>query len=139
MIRSDCRGLGLKIPAPNRSMSNREAPVAIISIAQQAKPKVMGQSADFLAQLKMKSTVVVTMFFSNRSSIQAGKINLPLQNLGPVEGAFLDDPDVSNDQDAEEHDHLEKAKKRELPVNDGPGEQENGIHIKNHEENSNDV
>ena len=72
MIRSDCRGLGRKIPAPNRSMSKRDAPVAIISIAQQAKPNVIGQMADFRAQLKRKSTVVVMMFFSKRSSIHAG-------------------------------------------------------------------
>src|SRR5262245_29600074 len=59
IIRSDWRGLGRKTPAPNRSMSKREAPVAIISIAQHASPKVIGQSADLRAQLKTKSTVVV--------------------------------------------------------------------------------
>src|SRR6266700_7635352 len=32
-------------------MSKRPAPVAIISIAQQARPKVIGQSADLRAQL----------------------------------------------------------------------------------------
>jgi hypothetical protein len=53
MIRSDCLGLGRKIPAPNRSISNLEAPVAIISMAQQASPNVIGHSADFRAQLKM--------------------------------------------------------------------------------------
>jgi hypothetical protein len=53
-------------------MSKRDAPVAIISIAQHASPKVIGQRADFRAQLKMKSTLVVMMFFSNRSSIHAG-------------------------------------------------------------------
>src|SRR6266550_4544162 len=58
IIRSDCRGLGRKTPAPKRSMSKRDAPVAIISIAQQARPNVIGQSADLRAQLKTKSTVV---------------------------------------------------------------------------------
>ena len=29
---------------PNREMSNREAPVAIISMAQHARPKVTGHS-----------------------------------------------------------------------------------------------
>src|SRR5262247_1413147 len=72
MMRSDCRGLGRKIPAPKRSMSKREAPVAIISIAQQANPNVIGQRADLRAQLNTKSTVVVMIFFSNRSSIHAG-------------------------------------------------------------------
>src|SRR6266851_4295584 len=61
IIRSDCRGLGRKTPAPKRSMSKRDAPVAIISIAQHARPNVIGQSADLRAQLKTKSTVVETI------------------------------------------------------------------------------
>src|SRR6185295_6160977 len=61
IIRSDCRGLGRKTPAPKRSMSKRDAPVAIISMAQQASPNVIGQSADLRAQLKTKSTVDVMM------------------------------------------------------------------------------
>src|ERR1051325_2081258 len=56
MIRSLWRGLGRKTPAPNRSMSNREAPVAIISIAQQARPNVIGQMADLRAQLTPNCT-----------------------------------------------------------------------------------
>ena len=46
---------------PNRSTSNREAKVAIISIAQQARPKVTGQIGDFRAQLKIFSVEVVTI------------------------------------------------------------------------------
>src|ERR1700739_4355986 len=72
IIRSDWRGLGRNMPAPKRSISKREAPVAIISIAQQAKPNVIGHIADLRAQLKTKSTVVVMIFFSKRSSIHAG-------------------------------------------------------------------
>ena len=59
IMRSDWRGLGRKTPAPKRSRSNREAPVAIISMAQQARPNVIGHSADLRAQLKTKSTVDV--------------------------------------------------------------------------------
>src|SRR6266850_3962126 len=51
MIRYLCRGLGRNTPAPKRSISKRPAPVAIISIAQQANPKVMGHNADARAQL----------------------------------------------------------------------------------------
>src|SRR5882672_1765644 len=51
MIRSLCRGLGRNTPAPKRSMSKRPAPVAIISMAQQASPKVIGHKADLRAQL----------------------------------------------------------------------------------------
>src|SRR2546428_2660755 len=51
IIRSLCRGLGRNTPAPKRSISKRPAPVAIISIAQHAKPNVIGHSADLRAQL----------------------------------------------------------------------------------------
>src|ERR1017187_2154595 len=51
IMRSDCRGLGRKTSAPNRAMSKREVLEAIISMAQQAKPNVSGQSADLRAQL----------------------------------------------------------------------------------------
>src|SRR5215468_6868855 len=93
MMRSDCLGLGRKIPAPKRSISNREAPVAIISIAQQARPNVIGQSADLRAQLNTKSTVVVMMFFSNRSSIHAGMNNSVASfSVGPTGQATFGTP-----------------------------------------------
>jgi transketolase len=59
IIKSDWRGLGRNTPAPKRSMSKRDAPVAIISMAQQASPNVIGHSADLRAQLNTKSTVDV--------------------------------------------------------------------------------
>ena len=52
IIRSDWRGLGRKTSAPKRAMSKRAAELAIISIAQQARPKVSGQIDDLRAQLK---------------------------------------------------------------------------------------
>ena len=52
IIRSDCRGLGRKTSEPKRAISNRAVEEAIISIAQQASPKVMGHTADLRAQLK---------------------------------------------------------------------------------------
>src|SRR5713226_7061978 len=51
MIRSLWRGLGRNTPAPKRSISKRPAPVAIISIAQHARPNVIGHRADLRAQL----------------------------------------------------------------------------------------
>src|SRR5271170_6980146 len=51
IIKSAWRGDGRKTSAPNRAMSNRAVVAAIISIAQQAKPKVSGQIADLRAQL----------------------------------------------------------------------------------------
>src|SRR5574337_1349072 len=64
IITSDWRGDGRNTPAPKRSRSKREAPAAIISIAQQARPKVIGQGEDLRAQLKSHSTVVVITFGS---------------------------------------------------------------------------
>src|SRR5450755_3881583 len=43
IIRSDWRGEGRNTSAPNRAISKRDAPIDIISIAQQARPNVMGQ------------------------------------------------------------------------------------------------
>src|SRR5215469_4019059 len=52
IIRSAWRGEGRKTSAPKRAISNRAVVDAIISMAQQARPKVRGQMADLRAQLK---------------------------------------------------------------------------------------
>src|SRR3989442_14278857 len=57
---SDWRGVARKAPAPKRSRSYRDAPVAIISMAQHARPKVMGQSDPERAQLKSLSRDAMT-------------------------------------------------------------------------------
>src|SRR5687768_15430450 len=59
IIRSEWRG-DAHGTMPSRSTSNREANVAIISIAQHARPKVTGHTDDFRAQLKNESATVVT-------------------------------------------------------------------------------
>src|SRR5438270_10776644 len=43
IIRSDWRGEGRNTSAPKRAISKRDAPIAIISMAQQARPNVIGQ------------------------------------------------------------------------------------------------
>jgi hypothetical protein len=58
IIKSDCRGDPRKTSAPNRAMSYRDALIAIISIAQHARPKVTGQIEDRRAQLTILSTLV---------------------------------------------------------------------------------
>src|SRR4051812_41960084 len=60
IIRSAWRGDGRKTSAPKRAMSKRDAPMAIISIAQQARPKVMGQMEFFRTQFTALSSVVST-------------------------------------------------------------------------------
>src|SRR3954465_15798845 len=60
IIRSDWRGEGRKTSAPKRAISKRDAPMDIISIAQQARPKVIGQIEFLRIQLTTLSTVVST-------------------------------------------------------------------------------
>jgi hypothetical protein len=56
IIKSDCLGDPRKTSAPNREMSYRDAAMDIISIAQQAKPKDMGQMELRRAQLTTLSS-----------------------------------------------------------------------------------
>src|ERR1035441_6220450 len=61
IIRSDCRGDPRNTSAPNRAISNRDALIDIISMAQQASPKVMGQMEFLRAQFTAWSSFVSTM------------------------------------------------------------------------------
>ena len=61
IIRSLCRGEPRKTSAPKRAMSKREALIDIISMAQQASPKVIGQMEFLRAQLTAASSVVMTI------------------------------------------------------------------------------
>src|SRR5438309_245812 len=70
IIRSACRGVARNAPQPNRSRSKRDEPTAIISIAQQARPKVMGQMEFLRPQLMKKSRLVTISPSSKRFSIQ---------------------------------------------------------------------
>src|SRR5438445_9640129 len=58
IIKSDCRGLPRNTSAPKRAMSYREQLIAIISIAQHARPNVTGQIDDRRAHCTIFSTVV---------------------------------------------------------------------------------
>src|SRR3990167_6155006 len=57
IMRSACLGEGRATPNPKRSRSNREAPPAINSIAQQASPKVNGHKELARAMSKTSSTL----------------------------------------------------------------------------------
>src|ERR1035441_124439 len=61
IIRSDCLGEPRKTSAPKRAISKREAVIDIISMAQQARPNVMGQMEFLRAQLRAQSRLVSTM------------------------------------------------------------------------------
>src|SRR5882724_10051644 len=58
IIRSDWRGEPRKTSAPKRAISNRDALIDIISIAQQARPNDIGQMEFLRAQLMALSRVV---------------------------------------------------------------------------------
>jgi hypothetical protein len=77
IIKSDCRGEDRKTPAPNRSMSYRDETVAIISIAQQASPNVMGHSDDLRAQQTNASRFVVRIFDSSCRSKKLIIVSIP--------------------------------------------------------------
>src|SRR6267142_7041727 len=59
IITSACLGLARKTSEPNRARSLRDEVAFIISMAQQAKPKVAGHKDDFRAQLINESSLVV--------------------------------------------------------------------------------
>ena len=59
IITSACRGLARKTSEPKRARSLRAEVAFIISMAQQARPKVAGQSEDLRAQLTSESSRVV--------------------------------------------------------------------------------
>src|ERR1041384_7472284 len=59
IMRSECRG-DAHGTIPRRSTSKREANVAIISMAQHARPNVTGHTDDFRAQLRKEWATVVT-------------------------------------------------------------------------------
>lgn len=82
IMRSACRGLALN-KSPCRSKSYLGAPVCIISTAQQASPKVMGQRDPRLAQFTKSSTFVMT--YSNPLDIPAGGVS-PVFVTGAVVG-----------------------------------------------------
>src|SRR5208282_3866032 len=58
IIRSDWRGEPRNTSAPKRAISKREADIDIISMAQQARPKLMGQIDDLRAQFTTLSSRV---------------------------------------------------------------------------------
>src|SRR6202008_4994516 len=60
IIRSDWRGEGRNTSAPKRAISKRDAPIDIISMAQQASPNVIGQMELFRIQLTAEPSVVST-------------------------------------------------------------------------------
>src|SRR5215471_1193660 len=157
MIRSLCRGLGRKTPAPNRSISKRLAPVAIISIAQQASPKVMGQIADLRAQLtpncsgfesitgattlrRTKLVIESTVVRTNPSSCSA---IFYFRCLSPLKRSLAPGIVVTHHQDSDKDKHFDQRKLGEGKIvaheDYRPGQQENRLHVEDQKQHRHDV
>src|SRR5258705_11325711 len=103
IIRSDWRGLPRKTSAPKRAMSYREQLIAIISIAQHARPKVTGQIDDRRAHCTIFSTLVVSTGISMSGDIAP-----------PIERALAPDVDVARQQQGEEQHDLHETAPAEI-------------------------
>src|SRR5215510_13965669 len=113
-------------------MSKRDAPVAIISMAQQARPKVIGHKADLRAQLKTQSIdVVMIPLDDSTTSVVCFAIQPRIGFVsGPLESALPPCVIVADHQDSYEHQHLGETKQREPVVDDCPREEQNGLDVK---------
>src|SRR5262245_14421157 len=108
IITSAWRGLALTTSAPNLATSLRGSVIAIISIAQQARPNVAGHSADLRAQLTSESSrVVITSGKISPILVSSPIVLLILNRTGtvpravllvpiPLEQSLLPNVDVSN-------------------------------------------
>src|SRR6476661_1461905 len=96
---------------PNRAMSYRPAPEAISAMAQQARPKVAGQSDDFRVQLTSFSTVVSR---TPLGSFSSRPMSVPFQSAtAPYVG-------VGDEHGGDEDDHLDQPEDPEAVVGDRP-------------------
>src|SRR6516225_928755 len=93
-MRSDCRGEARNTSAPKRAMSYRDADAAIISIAQQARPKPIGQIDDSRAQLSTRSMLVVMKLSSKRWSMRPMVVvRVPVNEIRPLLRRFVERED----------------------------------------------
>src|SRR5438477_13156635 len=105
IIRSDWRGLPRNTSAPKRAMSYREQLIAIISIAQHARPKVTGQIDERRAHCTIFSTVVVRTGMSASRPMSVADGRSPLRErlvVAPVERAFAPDVHVARQEQRDE-------------------------------------
>src|SRR5205814_2834423 len=136
IIRSACRGEGRKTSAPKRARSYRAMVVAIISMAQQARPNCSGQTEFFRPQLYISPNVVVKIpcllnsLRSPSSMVSTGSVGVlerwsivfpPLRHsdtpllhfpLLPRQYSLLPGPDQTFDQQQEKNYHRHKRPRR---------------------------
>src|SRR4029453_230571 len=129
IMRSACRGEARKTSAPKRAMSYRPQLIAIISMAQHARPNVTGQMADRRAHCTIFSTVVV------RTGISMSAMSLP----APVECAFAPDVDVAGQQQREERHDLPETSLAQLAERNRPGIQKRDLDVEEQEDHRHEI
>src|SRR3954468_2681847 len=97
---------------PNRAMSKRGLPTAIISMAQQARPNCAGQTEFLRARLRSFATVVSRMPSGSFSSSPTGSV--------PPQPASTPDIGVDDEHGEDEHEHLDQPEHAELGEGNGP-------------------
>src|SRR5262245_50213912 len=136
IIRSDWRGLPRNTSAPKRAMSYREQLIDIISMAQQASPKVTGQMDERRAHWTIFSTVVVRTGISDSRPI---RIKPSALLFSPVEHALAPDIDVPGEQQSEEEHNLNEARPSELAQRHRPRIEERDLDVEEQENHRDQV
>src|SRR4051794_9006062 len=116
---------------PNRAMSKRGPPTAIISIAQQARPNCAGHSEFLRAMLSILDTVVSKMPSGSFSS-------RPMRSV-PVESAATPHIGVDDEDGEDEQEHLDEAEHAELVEGDGPRVEEDDLDVEDDEQHRRQV
>src|SRR5213080_3400425 len=114
---------------PNRARSYRAPPAAIISIAQQASPKVAGQKLALRVQFTSFSTVVSRMPLGSFSSMP-----MWCQPSVPVESATPPDVGVRDEHRADEQQHLDEPEQAQRVERHRPRVQEDDLDIEDDEQ-----
>src|ERR1700679_2535375 len=100
--------------------------VAIISMAQQARPKVSGQTEFLRPQLYSSSKEVAKIPCLLNSVFRSGSIET---SLAPRQHSFLAGPDQALHQQEQENQHSQTSCQRKAGECRGKRQQKDGLHI----------
>src|SRR6185437_6429247 len=138
IIKSDCRGEPRNTPAPNRSISYREETAAIISMAQQASPKVIGQREPFLAQFTAFSRDPVMTSGAPSFSCRPSWIS-PIPSSVPLQRTFSPGIHVGHNEQPYKNHHFNQPNHPDLGEYDSPRIEEDHFNIKDDEQHRKNV
>src|SRR5581483_396844 len=149
-ITSAWRGEKRTTSAPKRLMSNRLAPTAMNSMAQQAVPSGNGHSELLRAQLNsVLRDVTKTFCFTSggigtSDSVSMGPVGArsivwammclsspirPAWALPPLQGALAPGVGEAHEQDQDEQRHLHQREQPQPPIGHRPREDEDRLHV----------